>query len=142
MAEGLTSDFYNYFLGLLWGDSDSTLAKEDVSIDSEWESFRRVIMNLCRKSNNSSQRPSSSDSHSSWDFLLNSRYHKQYYKNNTFARSFPGTSVELQGTDPSASCSDRTGIPGKSFYLDLLKGTLDSLHAVYENLKLDVLRKR
>lgn len=143
MAEGLNSKLYNYFLGVLWGNSDSaSLTKSDMNVDSEWQSFCDVILTLCKKPNSGSQMRSFSDSDSAWDFLLKSRYHKHYYKNYTFARICPGTSLEPHGTDSLVSCSDITENCGNSFYLDMLKDVLDSLHSVYENLKLDVLRRR
>lgn len=143
MAEGLNSKLYNYFLGVLWGNSDSAyLTKSDMISDPEWQSFRDVILTLCKKSNSSSERHSSSDSHSAWEFLLKSRYHKHYYKNYTFARISPASSLETHGTDSLVSCSDITENRGNSFYLDMLKDILDSLHSVFENLKLDVLRRR
>ncbi|KAL3521232.1 hypothetical protein ACH5RR_019381, partial [Cinchona calisaya] len=143
LAETLNSSFYNHFLVLLWGNSGSAyLEKANSAVDSEWDSFYHVIMTLCRKSNDASLRLSSSGSHSSWEFLVNSRYHKNYCKHNSIAGIPPVSSCGLQGSDASGSFLLRTDSQKEPFYKELLREILDSLHAVYENLKLDILRKR
>ncbi|XP_027163442.1 anaphase-promoting complex subunit 1 [Coffea eugenioides] len=143
MAEALNPSFYNRFLVLLWGDSGSAfMAKVDSAVNSEWESFCHVVMTLSRRSSDVSLKLSSSDSHSSWEFLINSMYHKNYGKHKSIAGIPPVASCNLQGSDSSRSLLMRTDNHEESFYIELLKEILDSLHAVYENLKLDILRKR
>ena len=45
MAEGLEPNLYNHFVGLLWGNGDSAyLSKVDSSVDSEWESFKFLLV--------------------------------------------------------------------------------------------------
>ena len=51
-------------------------------------------------------------------------------------------SLELQKSDSSKSYSDGGRGPEKLSYSEPLKETLNSLHAVYESLKLDNLRKK
>ncbi|CAL5412771.1 unnamed protein product [Camellia sinensis] len=140
MAEGLTSSSYNEFLLLLWGNGDSAyLAKPDSSVDSEWESFCSVIMQMCRRP--IPQRISDSGLQSSWEFLINSDFHKNYKKKFCIGFS-PRTSLDLKGSDSSELFLDSAQSPAKSLYTELLMETLDALHALYESLKLDNLRKR
>lgn len=143
MAEGLSPCFYNHFLVLLWGNGSSAyLAKSDSSADSEWESFCSVIRRLCRKSNCSFQISPDSASHSSWEFLIKSRYHDKYCKHNFIAGTFSRTSSGMQVSSSSEAVVGYPQRTEESFYMKLLTETLDSLHAVYETLKLDNLRKR
>lgn len=143
MAEGLSFSLYNHFLGLLWGDNDSTyLAKANSSADSEWESFCNVITKMCQRANTTSQLLSDSVSHSSWEFLIQSKYNQQYFRSNYVAGAFPGLSSNLQGSDSSGALVADTRNTEETVSLKLLTETLDSLHAVYETLKLDNLRKR
>lgn len=143
MADGLSSSFYNHFLVLLWGNGDSAyLSKADSSVDSEWESFSSVMTQMCSKSGLSFQKRSNLLSNSSWEFLINSKFHKNYYKLSCITGDSHGTSFELQESDSFRSCTDGTQSPQKSFHSELLMESLDALHAVYESLKLDTLRKR
>ncbi|XP_051140465.1 anaphase-promoting complex subunit 1 isoform X2 [Andrographis paniculata] len=143
MAEGLGSSLFGHFLGLLWGDDDSTyLLDASSSPDSEWESFCDVITKICDKSESSLQSLSDSVSSSSWEFLIRSKYNKQYVRSNYIADAFPGLSPESHGFCISgATVADRQNTE-QAFYLKFLPETLDTLHAVYETLKLDNLRKR
>ncbi|GFP97654.1 anaphase-promoting complex subunit 1 [Phtheirospermum japonicum] len=140
---GLSSSLYNHFLGLLWGDDDSTyLAKANSRDDSEWDSFCNVITKMCRKPNTTSQLLAEPVSCSSWEFLIRSKYNQQYFRSNCVAGSFPGISSDSKGIDSSgADVADTQNIE-ETFYPKLLTETLDSLHAVYETLKLDNLRRR
>ncbi|XP_052185110.1 anaphase-promoting complex subunit 1 [Diospyros lotus] len=143
MAMGLTSSFYNHFLVLLWGDGDSAyLSKADASVDSEWESYSNILLQMCSKSRSIPQRPSDSISCSSWDFLINSKFHKNYWKTNVITGISAGSSLDFQESGSSGSFTACAQSPDKSFYSQLLMETLDTLHAVYESLKLDNLRKR
>lgn len=141
MAEGLNSSFYNHFMQLLWGNCEpSVLSAANSSVD-EWESFKNVIMLLYRKSQSTSKPDSVPLSSSSWEFLLKSEFHKNYHNHNFF----PGISYELDDklVDHlySPKREDVQNPEGLS-YSQLLIECLDSLHAVYENLKLINLRKR
>ncbi|KAG8390120.1 hypothetical protein BUALT_Bualt01G0050500 [Buddleja alternifolia] len=139
MAEGLSSRFYNHLLGLLWGSAASTyLAKANACADSEWESFCNVITKICRKPN----LMSNSVSNSSWEFLLKSKYNKRYMKSNYVTSAVPGLPSDSQGLDSSGAAVIDSQNTEEAFYIELLTKTLDTLHAVYETLKLDNLRKR
>ena len=75
MSEGLCSAFYNYFLARLWGDGDSAyLSEADAGVDSEWESYSSVIMRMRTNYILTPERRLDSMSHSSWDFLINSKF--------------------------------------------------------------------
>ena len=143
MAEGLNSVFYNHFLVLLWGDTDvAYLAKNDVGIQSEWEAFCSTITKLCQESNTTTQMIPDLASNSSWEFLLNSKFHKNY-PNYSFVKGiYPGKSINQQGSNSFVSFEDHSQTHEKSSCPELLMETLDTLHAVYETLKLDSLRKR
>ncbi|KAK4776978.1 hypothetical protein SAY86_005666 [Trapa natans] len=139
MAEGLSSSSYIHFLTLLWGNVDS---KCDYTVDSEWSSFCRVLMQLCRRSIGSLTEHSVSETSSSWDFLMNSQFHKNYSKTNSFANISSIYSLENQESD---NLQSRVGVKvsgDSSFYSEILTESLESLHAVYECLKLNNLRKR
>ncbi|KZV34947.1 anaphase-promoting complex subunit 1 [Dorcoceras hygrometricum] len=142
MAEGLNSNLFTHFLVLLWSDGDSTyLAKEDSNVDSEWKSFCTVLLQMCRKHDPSSQLLADSASDSSWEFLLKSKCHKQYLKSNYIACPCPGKPSVMLSSDSFKSVDERHN--GKNIlHVELLTETLDSLHAVYETLKLDNLRRR
>ncbi|KAJ9683860.1 hypothetical protein PVL29_016384 [Vitis rotundifolia] len=143
MAEGLSSSSYNHFLGLLWGDGDAGyLSKADSNVDSEWESFSSIIMHMCKKSGLIPPKLMDTVPHTSWEFLINSNFHKNYSKLNLITGISSKMSLELQESDSSKSYSDGGRGLEKLSYSEPLKETLDSLHAVYESLKLDNLRKR
>ncbi|KAJ6768158.1 hypothetical protein OIU74_021929 [Salix koriyanagi] len=147
MSEGLSSGFYNHFLVLLWGDSNSDyLSRADSCVDSEWNSFCNIILQMCRKPSAASQKHSDLENlehHSSWEFLINSKFHKNYQKLNFISR----VSSQKFPFDPEKMDSIGSNMEGnqsseKSFYFELLQESLDCLHALYESLKLDKLRKR
>ena len=143
MAEGLSSSSYNHFLALLWGDGDAgSLSKADSNVDSEWESFSSIIMHMCKKSGLIPPKLMDTVPHTSWEFLINSNFHKNYSKLNLITGISSKMSLELQESDSSKSYSDGGRGLEKLSYSEPLKETLDSLHAVYESLKLDNLRKR
>ncbi|XP_073016150.1 anaphase-promoting complex subunit 1 isoform X1 [Primulina eburnea] len=142
MAGGLNSTLFTRFLALLWSDGDpACLAKEDCNVDSEWKSFCTVILRMCQKPGPASQLLADSASNSSWEFLMKSKYHKQYLRSNHIAFPCAGKPSVMLRSDLSGSVVDRPNAD-ISFYMELLTETLDSLHAVYETLKLDNLRKR
>ncbi|XP_020962926.1 anaphase-promoting complex subunit 1 isoform X4 [Arachis ipaensis] len=143
LAEGLSSSFYRHFLGVLWRDGDPAhLSEAKSSVDSEWDSFCHVIMQLCRKSNDTSQKCSGSVAHSAWDFLLNSQFHNNFCKLNSMFGTSGAASLDQKKSNFSKSLVDSRESYEKPFYSDLLVESLDSLHALYENLKFDNLRKR
>ena len=80
--------------------------------------------------------------HTSWEFLINSDLHKNYFELNLITGISSKMSLELQESDSSKSYSDGRWSPEKLSYSEPLKETLDPLHAVYESLKLDYLRKK
>lgn len=141
MAEGLSSSFYNHFLVLLWGDSDSDyLSRADSRVDSEWDSFCNIILQMCAKSSVIPQNLNSLP-HSSWEFLINSKFHENYAKLNCFTGISSEMSLDAGEMDSSRSKMESKQCSGKSFYFELLLESLDCLHALYESLKLDKLRK-
>ncbi|KAI9156178.1 hypothetical protein LWI28_001768 [Acer negundo] len=143
MAEGLSSSLYNYFIALLWGDGGSAyLLESNSNIDAEWDNFCSIIMQMGRKSTPNVQQHLDMVANSSWDFLVNSKFHKNYCKFNFVTGTSSRTSLNVQRSDFSRSSVDGAQILQDSFFSELFTATLDSLHAVYENLKLDNLRKR
>ncbi|XP_026414673.1 anaphase-promoting complex subunit 1-like [Papaver somniferum] len=141
MAHGLHSNFYNHFLILLWGDGDSAyLSNADSCVNSEWEAFSNIILQMCRKLKFIPEKSSGGMLPSSWEFLLSSKFHKNYCN----ITSLTGTSSSkyLDFKDSSRPNVGNKQIPEKSLYAQLLLETLDALHALYESLKLDNLRKR
>ncbi|CAI9091739.1 OLC1v1026843C1 [Oldenlandia corymbosa var. corymbosa] len=141
MSEALSSSFYNHFLNLLWGDNNySAPAIADSDADLEWESFCHVIRALCTSST-ASQSCSFEDSQSPWDFLVNSRYNKLYSNKSLLAGILPLTSGNQLESDLSGSFVGGKDYESSSVPV-LLREIMDSLHAVYECLKLDILRKR
>ncbi|KAM3378679.1 hypothetical protein P3S68_011092 [Capsicum galapagoense] len=94
---GLNSTLYNHFLVLLWRNGDQTyLNRTDMTADSEWETFQSVITRIFKESDHTSEKLSDSVSCSSWEFLINSRYHKQYSKSYPIS-GFSETSIDRQG---------------------------------------------
>lgn len=142
MAEGLSSSFYSHFLSLLWKDSDSGyLSEAENGVNSEWDSFCSIILQMCGSSI-STGRHSNSTVQSSWEFLIGSKFHKNFCKHNFVTGVSSITSVDAQEKDYLGS--NLTGMKEveKSFYPELMVESLSCLHAVYESLKLDTLRKR
>lgn len=75
---------------------------------------------------------------SSWEFLLSSKFHKTYSR---FHSGITSTNpLDLEGIVPFGSKTGSGEIPGNSF--ELMVQSLDCLHAVYESLKMDNLRKQ
>ncbi|XVE52473.1 hypothetical protein DITRI_Ditri02bG0124600 [Diplodiscus trichospermus] len=139
MAEGLSPSLYNHFLALLWGDGDSGyLSEANSTVDSEWNSFCDTIMQMCKKSSVVSQELPKSP----WEFLLNSKFHKNYCQINSMIGLSSRAEHDRAGSDSMRSNIDGAKGSEKSFYSDLLMESLDSLHAVYESLKMDNLRRR
>ncbi|XP_048495602.1 anaphase-promoting complex subunit 1 isoform X2 [Beta vulgaris subsp. vulgaris] len=142
MAEGLSSPFYNHFLQLFWGNCETgDLSKANTSVD-EWESFRSVIMQLYRKSELTSQPESTHVSCSAWEFLVNSDFHKDYRDHKLFHEISAEGSKDSLVNHISSSNREDVHDPEEQSYSKFLIECLDSLHAVYENLKLINLRKR
>ncbi|KAM6598818.1 anaphase-promoting complex subunit 1 [Cannabis sativa] len=141
MAEGLSSSFYSHFVSLLWKDGDSGyLTEADYVVNTEWDAFCSIILKMCRPSI-SNLKHSSSTTESSWEFLISSKFHKNFCKHN-FVTGVSSVSVHGQEMDSIGSNSEGTKKKEKSFYSELITESLGCLHAVYESLKLDTLRKR
>ncbi|KAH9618819.1 hypothetical protein KSS87_009167 [Heliosperma pusillum] len=140
MSEGLSSPFYNHFLKLLWGNSETAdLSNSDSNPDSEWDSFKSIILQLCGKSQSVSVKDSAHDPHSAWEFLINSEFHKNYCAHNFFT----GVATVVLDVKPETDCFSLFNNVFTPEELSIfLTECLDSLHAVYENLKLINLRKR
>lgn len=142
MAEGLNSSFFGYFLSLIWRDSDSTyLSEADSSVDSEWDSFCSILKQLCGSSVNS-PRLSNTKPSSSWDFLINSKFHKNFCKHNFINGASFVKSCGAQDIPSLKTIWNNTHKSETSSHIELVKETLNCLHAVYESLKLDTLRRR
>lgn len=143
MAEGLSLSSYNHFLVLLWGDGVAGyLSKADSSVDSEWESFSSIIMQMCKKSGLIPPKLSDIGQYTSWESLISSNFHKNYSKLNLITNISPKMMLESQESDSSKSYSNVGPALQRLSYSEPLKEILDSLHAVYETLKLDNLRRR
>ncbi|CAN0909752.1 Anaphase-promoting complex subunit 1 [Linum grandiflorum] len=140
MADGLCPSLYKQFLFLLWGDGDSEYSMSGKSsLQSEWDSFCTLILRL--RGEFGSVKCVKPPQASSWEFLMNSNFHKDYRKVNVsggFSRvSLDVEELEYQGSIAEGKCS----LPN-SIYFELLRETLGCLHALYETLKLDSLRQR
>ncbi|KAK4273718.1 hypothetical protein QN277_017057 [Acacia crassicarpa] len=140
LAEGLSFSFYRYFLGLFWRDGDPDHLS-DSCVDSEWDSFCNVIMQICRKSTLMSQKHSTLVPYPAWDFLVRSQFHRNFCKINSVSGLSRAGSLGWQETNSLSSSIDCTESSENPFYSELLMEGLESLHAVYESLKLDNLRK-
>ncbi|EFH47427.1 hypothetical protein ARALYDRAFT_487351 [Arabidopsis lyrata subsp. lyrata] len=135
IAEGLRSDLYSLFLSLLWGDGHSD--QKSSSIHFEWEALCNIFLEICQKPTVVHlKQPKTSES--SWEFLLSSKFHKTYSRFHNGITSI--NRLDLEGIVPfdSKICSEET--LGSS--CELMVQSLDCLHAVYESLKMDNLRKQ
>ncbi|KAF2560548.1 hypothetical protein F2Q70_00014078 [Brassica cretica] len=136
IAEGLRSDLYKLFLSLLWGDGYSD--QKGSSIHFEWEALCNIFLGICQKPTGVHLKQLKTSSESSWEFLLSSKFHK------TYSRFHSGiTSVSPSDLEETAPFCTETGSeerPDNSF--ELMVQSLDCLHAVYESLKMDNLRKQ
>lgn len=142
MAEGLKTSFYSHFLSLLWKDGDlAYLSEADSSVHSEWDSFRSIIMEMCRSSA-TSKMIANPIPQTSWEFLISSKFHEFFCKNNFVAQNSSVMALDVRRLDASRLNTNRTRRLEKTFYSELLMESLHCLHAVYESLKLNNLRKR
>ncbi|KAL0680619.1 hypothetical protein Bca4012_047466 [Brassica carinata] len=136
IAEGLRSDLYKLFLSLLWGDGYSD--QKGSSIHFEWEALCNIFLGICQKPTGVHLKQLKTSSESCWEFLLSSKFHK------TYSRFHSGiTSVSPSDLEETAPFCTETGSeerPDNSF--ELMVQSLDCLHAVYESLKMDNLRKQ
>lgn len=143
MAEGLHSSFYNYFVVSLWGDGDpSYLSGTESHFDLEWKSLKNVLTGICQKCGSDFQNAPHESYDSSWNFLINSKFHRSYHQRSSFTGLSSSTIQNTRVFEPSAVCIKAGEDQDTSFYTQLLKGALDALHALYECLKLDNLRKQ
>ncbi|KAK9683476.1 hypothetical protein RND81_10G143700 [Saponaria officinalis] len=137
MSEGLSSPYYNRFLKLLWGncETDNFLNGES-TVDSEWDRFKCIILQLFGRPQPISQ-DSVHVSNSAWEFLMNSEFHKNYHNHNFIS----GVASDVRLETQQASLSRNNVFSPEELSIFSVE-CLDSLHAVYENLKLINLRKR
>lgn len=143
LAEGLCSSFYRHLLGLLWKDGDPAHSPEaEPIVDSEWNSFCHVILQICRKTKIICQKGSDSVPHSAWDFLITSQFHYNFCRVNSIFGMPSAVSLDQKEPNFDRSLVDDPQNSGKPFYTDLLRESMESLHGLYESLKLDNLRKR
>ncbi|CAN1174838.1 Anaphase-promoting complex subunit 1 [Linum perenne] len=138
MADGLCRSLYNHFLLLLWSDGDSDYSMSG-SVHSEWDSFCIVILRLCGKSD--SVKCTKPPQVSSWEFLMNSNFHKNYRKVNVSGAFSSASQDEKELPSQGSIAEGKCSLPN-SVCFQLLKETLGCLHALYETLKLDSLRQR
>uniref|UniRef100_A0A0E0DQC9 Anaphase-promoting complex subunit 1 n=1 Tax=Oryza meridionalis TaxID=40149 RepID=A0A0E0DQC9_9ORYZ len=138
MAEGLQSCFYSHFVSLLWGDSDAAYLCSSSHVDSEWESFSYEVEKICAKYGQISPTKSSESPCTAWDFLINSKHHAKYGKlsRTSLPVSYNTGSMSFHSFPQDGNSAD------VSFYIRFISETLDTLHALYENLKLNILRKQ
>uniref|UniRef100_A0A0D3G6H1 Anaphase-promoting complex subunit 1 n=1 Tax=Oryza barthii TaxID=65489 RepID=A0A0D3G6H1_9ORYZ len=138
MAEGLQSCFYSHFVSLLWGDSDAAYLCSSSHVDSEWESFSYEVEKICAKYGQISPTKSSESPCTAWDFLINSKHHAKYGKQSrtSLPMSYNTSSMSFHSFPQDGNSAD------VSFYIRFISETLDTLHALYENLKLNILRKQ
>lgn len=143
LAEGLTTSLYNHVFGLFWEVGNfSSLAGANPILTTEWDSFSSVMMQICKKYNGLQKDFSDLKPHTSWEFLVSSKFHKSFGKRNFHDGTWFGTSSDTRKLEPTYITLDTTQSSERSFYSHLLAASLDCLHAVYENLKLEKLRKR
>lgn len=143
LAEGLTTSLYNHFFSLLWEDGESYSSAGGSSIlTTEWDSFSSVIMQICNKYNGLQKDLSNLKPRTSWEFLVSSKFHKNFRERNLIDGTWHETLSDTHKLEPCYKTLDTTQSSEKSFYSQLLADSLDCLHAVYENLKLEKLRKR
>ncbi|KAG2334579.1 hypothetical protein Bca52824_005759 [Brassica carinata] len=136
LAQGLRSDMYNLFLSLLWGDDNSD--QKGSCVHFEWEAFCNIFLEICQKPTDVHLKQPKTSSESSWEFLLNSNFHKTYSRFHSGITS--NNSLDLEGIVPFDTKTGGGKIPSNSF--ELMVQSLDCLHAVYESLKMDNLRKQ
>ncbi|XP_044973473.1 anaphase-promoting complex subunit 1 isoform X1 [Hordeum vulgare subsp. vulgare] len=142
MSEGLQMCFYSHFISLLWGDNDPACLSSSSHVDSEWESFSYEISKACARYERTLPTKSSTSSSTAWDFLIDSKYHAQYCKRSPISgTSFLPMSYGTSRTGFHSFLQDEHSSDA-SFYIRFMRETLDTLHALYENLKLNVLRKQ
>lgn len=139
MAEGLKSCFYSHFVSLLWGDNDAAGMCSSSHVDSEWGSFGYEISKVCAKYGQTSQYKSSISSSTAWEFLISSKYHAQYRKRSLTSDMPMSYSTSSTGSHSFFQDEHNSDV---SFYVLFMRETLDTLHALYENLKLNSLRKQ
>lgn len=142
IAEGLHSSSYNHFLSLLWeGGFSTNLQNNDSNVDTEWDSFLSTvqkIIDLLQSSHSSFPKMPST----SWDFLISSKFHANYVK--LVSNSCISLVSDLSSRDSRPAAIYVRGEKSREvlYYTQLLSEMLDSLHALYENLKLNTLRKQ
>lgn len=141
MAEGLQSCFYNQFVSLFWGDSDAAYLYSSSQVDSDWEYFSHEIKSVCTKYGQTLSTKSLTSLSKAWDFLINSKYHSQYCKRAlSSSNSFLPVSYNTCKTVFNPFLQDEHS-SDVSYNIRFMREILETLHALYENLKLNILRK-
>ncbi|KAI0497371.1 hypothetical protein KFK09_020594 [Dendrobium nobile] len=142
MAEGLHSSSYNHVLSLLWGSGFSTNSQNNNSnSDSEWESFLSTahkIIDLLQSSHPCFPKMPTT----SWDFLISSNFHANYGKQVSNSHLSVVSVLSSRDSRPTAVHVHDKKSREVLYYTQLLSEMLDSLHALYETLKLNNLRKQ
>ena len=82
------------------------ITASDSNVDSEWESFSSIIMYMCKKSGLIPPKLMDTVPYTSWEFLINSDLHKNYFELNLITGISSKMSLELQESDSSKSYSD------------------------------------
>ncbi|XP_020086066.1 anaphase-promoting complex subunit 1 isoform X1 [Ananas comosus] len=143
MAEGLHLSLYCHFASILWGDNDSTILSNSNSyVDSEWESFSNEILKICTRYGSAPPKQSSGLPYTAWDFLISSKFHCQYLKQSSASCISVVHVPDSVGSEYTAAYIQDEPSQEVSFYARFLRETLDALHALYENLKLNILRNQ
>lgn len=137
MAEGMRPSYYNYFLALLWGTGDPVHPSRAGS--SEWNCFSSILLKICHRGG-ATAGESETLYHTSWDFLVNSQFHQNYHMPISL------NVISPSGAQNGLGCSmlnlEAEPATDIAFHRELMMDSLDSLHAVYESLKMDNLRKQ
>ena len=82
------------------------ITASDLNVDSEWGSFSSIKMYMCKKSRLIPPKIMDTVAHTSWEFLINSDLHKNYFELNLITGISSKMSLELQESDSSKSYSD------------------------------------
>ena len=71
------------------------ITASDSNVDSEWESFSSIIMYMCKKSGLIPPKLMDTMPYTSWEFLINSDLHKNYFELNLITGISSKMSLEL-----------------------------------------------
>ncbi|KAH9317547.1 hypothetical protein KI387_019316, partial [Taxus chinensis] len=143
LEEGVSPSVFLYFLKSFWGQVfHSPLSEIDFKVDTEWENFSRLIMEWTRNANYAYS-VQEAKTNSAWDFLLCSKMHKKYIKDPSLTGLLLSLSPQYSmSLSQSAQTDTKVSPENSSFYEQSLVEVLGTLHAVYEDYKLDILHKQ